>query len=63
MDYITLSVMKYHLKDNAVETISEKEVIQSRFITDRIGTTDDIEEDFSLAKKPVEILSPYFEEA
>ena len=62
MDYITLSVVKYHLKDDA-DTISEKEFIQSRFITDRIGTTHDIEEDFSLAKKLVEILSPYFEEA
>ncbi|WP_394987553.1 hypothetical protein [Scardovia wiggsiae] len=55
--------MKYHLKDDAVETISKKEAVQSRFITDRIGTTDDIEEDFSLAKKLVEILTPYFEEA
>ena len=63
MDYITLSVVKYHLKDDAADTISEKEFIQSRFITDRIGTTDDIEEDFSLAKKLIEILSPYFEEA
>ncbi len=63
MDYITLSVVKYHLKDDDADTISEKEFIQSRFITDRIGTTDDIEEDFSLAKKLVEILSPYFEEA
>ena len=63
MDYITLSVVKYHLKDDAVDTISKKEAVQSRLITDRIGATDDIEEDFSLAKKLVEILPPYFEEA